>query len=413
MFKQSIWREQNALLYFSGTLLSKLGDKFYIIAIPWLIYELTQSAVSMGVMFLVQTLPFIFVSPIAGVLADRFPRRILLFVSALLQGTLAGVIPVLHILQVLHIWHIYVLGFFIACVGAIFSVVNSTVVPQLFKKEKLMKVNATHQFIDTSSVLFGSALAGILISKIGVYNVLLLDAFSFFPIAISILFLTFLTKETPSKIKSNSWEQLKAGADFLLKHHILGPFTLLILIVNIANGALISMLVYFSREKLFLSSEEVGWVYAGAATAQVAAIAFVNFLGDKGNPIRLMLINIMISAVGIITVALSWNWQTLLLAVAIQSAPVIMFNVLFKTMRQRLVPSHIFGRVNGLISMLGLGTLPLAGFLTGVLAEMIDIRIIFFVMGICSLLVTIRFLRLTKLRLIEQEDELTIPARLG
>ncbi|WP_237664691.1 MFS transporter [Sutcliffiella horikoshii] len=397
MFKQSIWREQNAILYFSGTALSKLGDKFYIIAIPWLIYELTQSAASMGVMFFVQTLPFIFVSPIAGVLADRFPRRKLLFFSALLQGSLAGIIPLIHMLGVLHIWHIYIIGFLIACTGAIFSVVNSTVVPQLFKKEKLMKVNATHQFIDTSSVLFGSMLAGILISQIGVYHVLLLDAISFLPIAVSILFLKFLVQEVPSKRNTNSWDQLKAGASFLKNHTILGPFTLLVLMVNVANGALISMLIYFSREKLFLSSEEIGWVYAGAAIAQVAAIAFVNYRGDKGNPIRIMLLNIMISAVGIMTVAFSWNWQTLLLAIAIQSAPVIMFNVLFKTMRQKLVPVSIFGRVNGLISMLGLGTLPLAGFLTGMLAEILDIRVIFLVLGLCSLLVTWSFSWLSKL----------------
>ncbi|MDX5476302.1 MAG: MFS transporter [Bacillaceae bacterium] len=405
MFKQSIWREQNALLYFSGTILSKLGDKFYIIAIPWLIYELTQSAASMGVMFLVQTLPFIFISPIAGVLADRLPRRMLLISSALLQAVLVGLIPILNMLQVLHIWHIYLLGFLVASLGAVFSVVNATVVPQLFQEEKLIKVNATHQFIDTSSVLFGSVLAGILIGKIGVYNVLLLDSFSFIPIAVSIVFLKFLTKETPMKKGTNSWEQLRAGANFLYHHSILGPFTLLILIVNIANGALISMLVYFSREKLLLTSDQIGWVYAGAAVAQIVAIAIVNYQGDKKNPIRLMLINIMISGIGIITVAFSWNWQTLLLAVAIQSAPVIMFNVLFKTMRQKLVPTHIFGRVNGLIMMLGLGTLPLAGFITGILAELVDIRKIFFVLGLCSVFATIKFMGLAKVNVEVEERE--------
>ncbi|MCH1625729.1 MFS transporter [Ferdinandcohnia quinoae] len=403
MHTYSVLRERNAILYFSGTALSKLGDKLYIIAIPWLIFELTQSAASMGMMFLFQTLPFIFISPIAGVLADRLPRRILLFISALLQGALVSIIPILHHLQILHIWHIYILGFLIACIGAVFSVVNSTVVPQLFKKESLIKVNALHQFIDTSSVLFGSMIAGILISKINVYNVLFLDAFSYIPIAISILFLIFITEESPKKSKSNSFEQLREGANFLVNHPVLGPFTLLVLIVNIANGALISMLVYFSREKLLLTSEEVGWVYAGAAVAQIAAIIIVNFQGNKGNHIRLMLINLFICAIGIITVAFSWNWQTLLLAVAIQSAPVIMFNVLFKTMRQSLVPSHIFGRVNGLIMMLGLGTLPLAGFLTGILAEVIDIRIIFFSLGLISLFAPLRFTRLTRINIKEEE----------
>ncbi|MDX5475358.1 MAG: hypothetical protein LPK00_07440, partial [Bacillaceae bacterium] len=73
-------------------------------------------------------------------------------------------------------------------------------------------------------------------------------------------------------------------------------------------------------------------------------------------------------------------------------------------MRQKLVPTHIFGRVNGLIMMLGLGTLPLAGFITGILAELVDIRKIFLVLGICSVIATIKFMGLAKVN-VEAEEE--------
>jgi hypothetical protein len=73
-------------------------------------------------------------------------------------------------------------------------------------------------------------------------------------------------------------------------------------------------------------------------------------------------------------------------------------------MRQKLVPVSIFGRVNGLISMLGLGTLPLAGFLTGILAEVVDIRVIFLVLGLSSLLVTWSFNWLSKVNMDVREE---------
>jgi MFS transporter, DHA3 family, macrolide efflux protein len=104
------------------------------------------------------------------------------------------------------LWHIYVLGFIIASSGACFSVVNGTVIPQLLDKDKLIKVNSTFQFLDTSTVLFGSALAGILISQIGVYNVLLLVACSYLPITVSILFLHFKVENKGGTVQSTSME---------------------------------------------------------------------------------------------------------------------------------------------------------------------------------------------------------------
>jgi DHA3 family macrolide efflux protein-like MFS transporter len=391
ILNNSIWRDRNFILYFFGTLISKLGDKIYIIAIPWLVYELTQSSLGMGTMFLVQTLPFIFISPVAGVLADRFSRRGLLIFSAFFQAVFISIIPILHFLHILEVWHIYVLGFLVASGGACFSVVNGTIIPQLFNKEKLIKVNSTFQFLDTSTVLFGSALAGILISKIGVFTVLLLDALSFFPIIISILFLAFKHEKLEGRIQSKSLEQFREGVQYLIKHPALGPLTLLTLMANVANAALISMLVYFARDKLFLSSEQIGWVYAGAAATQMISILLVPFFSKKGTPIRLMLINLMISSIGIIWISFSWDWITLLIGVAVQSAPVIMFNVFNRTLRQKVVPAHIYGRVNGIIAMLGLGTLPLSGFVTGLLADLLDIRYIFFTLALGSFIVGLKF----------------------
>lgn len=115
---------RNFILFFFGSLVSKIGDKLYLIAMPWIIYELTGSSFYMGVMFFLETIPFLFVSPLAGLLADRFSHKLLLFLSAFLQGffLLTIVIGNAAASQIPIIW-IFVCGFFIACGGAVFSVV--------------------------------------------------------------------------------------------------------------------------------------------------------------------------------------------------------------------------------------------------------------------------------------------------
>jgi NADH:ubiquinone oxidoreductase subunit 2 (subunit N) len=151
------------------------------------------------------------------------------------------------------------------------------------------------------------------------------------------------------------------------------------------------MLVFFARDALKISSKELGFVYAGAAVAQILIILLVPVLSKKGKSIKIMLLNLIISSLGIILVSMSWNWVSLTIGMAIQSAPVIMFNVLNRTLRQMIVPNYIYGRVNGIVTMLSLGTLPLSGFLTGVFAGYIEIKYIFLFLGLFSLVIALKF----------------------
>ncbi|WP_185971051.1 MFS transporter [Alkalicoccobacillus porphyridii] len=390
MDQTTIFQNRNLIFYFLGTILFKLGDKVYLIAIPWLVYDLTQSSSIMGSMFLFQTLPLIIISPIAGIMADRFPRKKIMIYCAIIQGCLVLLIPILYRADMLAIPFIFLLGFLIASAGACFNVTNGTIIPQLFTKDQLMRVNSFFQFIDTSSVFFGSMIAGLLISTIGIYAVFIVIGCSYFPIIISLIMITLIHK-MDQQTRTTSWQSLKDGAMYLWNLTILRSLTWLVLVVNIANGALVSMLVFFSRDELGMTSHELGWVYGGAAVAQIAGILLVNLINKRNNPLQLMVITLSISAFGIIGTALSWDWISLMIFIAIQSAPVIMFNVLNKTFRQQVVPSYILGRVNGMMMMIGLASLPLAGFLTGMMSEVVNIRWIFVTLGLVSLYTIFRF----------------------
>lgn len=343
-------------------------------------------------MFFVQTLPLIFIAPIAGTLADRVSRKKLMIFSAMLQGSLVLLIPVLHQLNLLQIGFLYLIGFLVASAGACFNVTNSTVIPQLFKKESLMRVNSLFQIIDTSSVLFGSMAAGILISFMGVYSLFFVLGVAYLPIVVSLLLLTLLHPFS-SNHKKTSWQSLKEGASYLWTHPILRSLTWLIFIVNIANGSLLSMLVFYSRDEIGVTSTELGWIYAGAGVAQFIGILLLNVVKASKQTLYAMTIVLFVSAIGIILTAFSWNWFSLMICISVQSAPVIMFNVLNKTFRQNIVPANLLGRVNGLVMMIGLASLPLAGFFSGLLSEIINIRWIFFGLGLLSLLAVFQFRR--------------------
>jgi MFS family permease len=154
------------------------------------------------------------------------------------------------------------------------------------------------------------------------------------------------------------------------------------------------MLVFYSRDEIGVTSTELGWIYAGAGIAQFVGILLINVVKSSRNTLNAMVVVLFVSAIGIILTAFSWNWYSLMICISIQSAPVIVFNVLNKTFRQQIVPANLLGRVNGLVMMIGLASLPLSGFFVGLLSEVVNIRWIFLSLGILSLITVIQFRRI-------------------
>lgn len=149
----------------------------------------------------------------------------------------------------------YFIGLMIAAFGSCFSIANSTVIPQLFSKDQLVKVNSYFQFIDTGSTFLGSILAGLIIAKFGLYNLFLILSILYLPIILGLLLLSLISNN--SKNKQSSLIAFKEGILYLWNNTILRTLTLLMLVVNIANGSLISMLVYFSRDILNISALKI------------------------------------------------------------------------------------------------------------------------------------------------------------
>lgn len=384
-------KNRNLSLYVIGVFLSKIGDKIYLLAMPWLIYELTGSAFGMGLMFLVETIPFIFISPIAGLLADKFSRRNILIISALLQSIAIASIIGLNTLNVLEVWMIYVLGFLVTSAGATFLVLHDTIIPQLFDKDKLVSVNSIFQFMETSTLLIGTAVAGTLIAAIGIFPVLGLVSISYGAIVLTVIFLRFTTNENFNPISGGSFKQFLDGLMFVKNHKIIGPLVLITLLANIANAAMMALLVFFARDQLGLNPQQVSWIYGIGAIAQIISIIVVSRFAAVRFPIRIMLICQFISSIGIIWIGSSVSWIFVAIGLALQNGPTIMYNVLNRSLRQRIVPTNMLGRVNGVILMLSQSAFPLSGFLGGVFAEIFNVRYVLISVGIFSFIIITLF----------------------
>ncbi|MDQ1316932.1 MAG: hypothetical protein QG588_581, partial [Candidatus Poribacteria bacterium] len=112
------FRYRNYRLFFSGQFVTLVGMWIQQIALSWLVFRLTDSAFLLGIVGFAAQLPSFFLSPFAGVLADRWNRRNILIVTQLSSMVQAIILAILVLTDTIEIWHIICLGTLIGFVGA-------------------------------------------------------------------------------------------------------------------------------------------------------------------------------------------------------------------------------------------------------------------------------------------------------
>jgi len=180
----------NYRLFFGGQGLSLVGTWMQQIAISWLVYRMTGSALVLGLVGFAGQSPALFVAPMAGVLADRFNRHRLLIVLQVLAMAQASLLAFLTLSGSVTIWHLFLLAAFLGFVNAFeIPTRQSFIIDMLDRREDLGNAIALNSFMFNSSRLVGPSVAGIIIGLVGEGICFLLNAISFFGIIVALFFM--------------------------------------------------------------------------------------------------------------------------------------------------------------------------------------------------------------------------------
>src|SRR5205823_1158206 len=148
----------------SGQLVSQVGDGLNKVALLWLVYSLTGSALNMTIIGLLQTLPALLFAPVIGVYLDRMQKKWLMVWIDLLRTGLVLLIPVLYSLGALTLERIYVLVFLTAIASTTFGPALTSSVPLIVARPQLTAANALMQSGVNIAVLVGPAMSGVAIA---------------------------------------------------------------------------------------------------------------------------------------------------------------------------------------------------------------------------------------------------------
>lgn len=205
------------LMFLVGLLISRLGDSLYTFAIPWISYELTHSAVVMGSIYAISVLPIVLFGPAIGAVVDRWDRRRLMLSADVGRAFLIALIPCLHFLGILEIWHLYIISFVITILSLMFDVSTVTMIPHIVSNA-LTKANASNQLVNQIAEMAGPIFAGIIIVAVGGYNTLWLDVLSFAATFLAVMWLPPLNRVISSNNNNlrNLFREMAEGFRWLI-----------------------------------------------------------------------------------------------------------------------------------------------------------------------------------------------------
>src|SRR6266498_823109 len=166
-------------LLFIGQAVSLLGDQFYLVALPWLVLQLTGSGLALGTILLAATVPRMIFLLVGGAASDWLSPHRLMVASNALRSVVCAILTLLVLFKTVSLWHLFVLGAAFGTLDAFFSPAMKAFIPALLNKEKLMAGNALLQSTNMLTKFLGPSLAGLLVALAGTGSAFGLDTASF------------------------------------------------------------------------------------------------------------------------------------------------------------------------------------------------------------------------------------------
>ncbi|MEA2403327.1 MAG: hypothetical protein QOK00_3730 [Thermoleophilaceae bacterium] len=395
-------RHRDFRLLWIGQGVSLAGDGIYLVAIAWLVYDISNEPSALAIVGVAWTLPQVAGLLLAGVLSDRFERRRLLVIADLVRCAAIGTIAALALAGVTELWHLVLLVVVYGFGQALFTPAFTAILPEVVPREELLQANAMRELLEPLGLRFaGPALGGALIALFGVGTAFLVDAITF---AVSALAVIGIRPRPPPRSEPGSlWRDLGEGFAYVRAHAWLwGTLVGAALFLLFALGPFEVLLPYIIRNDLGGGAATFGVVLAaGGAGSFVGAL----LLGRTGLPRRHVTFMWTAWAAGdVLFVALAFAdtaWLMCLVAFvnfALGTAALVVWN----TMMNTLVPPELLGRVSSLDWFVSIGLTPLSFALTGPVASVLGARETLALAGVLGAL-TFVFLFIPGLRDPERE----------
>jgi predicted MFS family arabinose efflux permease len=394
--KTSPFREvlgnRNFRLLWIGEGVSVLGDHFYMIALPWLVLQLTGDSFAMGTVLALSAIPRALLMLVGGALTDHFSPRSLMLASNAVRFVLVSLLTGLVFASRVEMWMLYTLAILFGVADAFFYPAQSSMAPQLVKKEHLQIANSLIHGTMMLTMLAGPVLAGLLIAALGdghtesslqgIAAAFGLDALTFLVSLITLLFIKTQRNES-NDASENIIESIRSGLNFVWNDVPLRAFFFVVAAVTFFfNGPFNIGVPLLADTRFPEGAVAYGTILSTWGAGSLVGMALAGML-PRPNPKRMGTVLLsLVSVMGIGLALLGVSTSMIFAAVIglVLGSVNGYINVFFTTWVQSRAPKAFIGRLMSLLMFSSTGLFPVSMALAGA-ASRVDVTILLTVSG--------------------------------
>ena len=375
---KSLWRHRDFMLLWGGETVSHVGTQVSMLALPLVaITTLAVTPFQMGLLTTAETLAFLLVGLPAGAWLDRVRRRPVMLSADVARGVLLASIPLAWWAGVLTFAQLLVVGLLVGLATVFFDVAYQSYLPSLVGRTLLVEGNGKLESTRSMAHIGGPALGGGLVQLLGATTAVLVDSLSYFLSALALRAIKTAEPEPEPSEHPKMRHQIAEGLRFVLRHRLLRPITACTGTSNFFSGIQAAVVVLFMARVLGLSAGAIGLLFtAGGLGGVLGAVSTSWWTRRVGQARTIWLVGLLTWPVGLLQPLAEPGWRVSLIFISgvFVGYGVVVYNVAQVSFRQAITPNRLLGRMNASVRFLVWGTLPLGGFVGGVLGEWIGIR---------------------------------------
>jgi len=374
-----LWRHPDFLKLWIGQTVDLFGGQVTDLALPTLaILLLHATPFQVGLLIALEFLGYPALGLIAGVWADRLPRRPMMLMANVGPMLALASVPLAFALHALTIYQVFAVALLLGVFGVFFEVAYQSYLPALIDRQDLVEGNQKLELSHSASHVVGPALGGFLIQLVGAAWAIISGAISLFLSSLAIL---AIRKREPRRLVVPTEvldfrRELGDGVRLVWQNPILRSLTACSATQNVGAYMAVSVWLILAYRSIHLTAGQVGFILSagslGLIPAALAASALPRRLG-LGRTLAFAPLVQGLGYLGIPLALLGAPIPILVLAWLLISSPSPVFSINQISLRQAITPDHLQGRMNATVRTVTWAALPVGSLLGGTLAGLIGV----------------------------------------
>ena len=359
-------------LFWSGQLISNIGTWMQMTATSWLLYQLTGSAVLLGLNGIFRAIPALTLGVISGTFADRYDRRWMLLWTQVILGSLSLAVGFLDDFGHIQPWHIYTFTFMSAAVGAFDGPARQAMFPALVPRSALPNAVALNSLLWKGSALIGPSLGGVAISLMGTAGAFYANAMSFLVVVVTLLMLR-VTARAAAKRQRHFMTETQEGFRYIIARPIILGITVMEAVASVF-GLDHTMLTIYASDVLRVGAHGFGLLQSARGLGAVVGSGLFLAIGQKPYQGKILIVTAILYGIFFGLFGMAPTFAIALGLMTLIGLTDTVWGAARGTIMQMITPDHFRGRVMGVFQLSNRGLHPLGQVESGLLIPLIGVR---------------------------------------